>query len=182
MGWDFWRAKHYKANGQVDRKAECDEQFTWGKHNVVRSSMKGTTYYAAVDNGEGEVFAVVALTKGQDKSDPYFNFGMKSMDETMHPYYYDCPKAILDLLTPTDSESANEWRAKCREPKEKNWLNELPIGANVVLTMRDGKEVILTKHAPAYQFKTWFWYNAQNHTHWKKKWVTTTNTRRYEEC
>lgn len=180
MGWDFSHATYYK-NGKVDRKAECDDQFTWGKHNVVRSSMKGTTYYAAVDNGEGVVFGVVALTAGQCKDDPYFNFGIKSMDETMHPYFYDCPKAILDLLTPTDNENALKWRAKCREPKEKNWLNALPIGSKVVLTSFDGTETVLIKHAPAYQFRTWFWYDQAKHKYIQKKYVTIKNVRRYEE-
>ncbi len=33
----------------------------------------------------------------------------------MGPYSYDCPAAILDLLTVTDNENALAWRAKCRE-------------------------------------------------------------------
>ena len=37
----------------------------------------------------------------------------------MGPYYYDCPERILDLLTPPTSESASEWRAKCREAIER---------------------------------------------------------------
>lgn len=115
MGWDFCHATHYKTNGTVDRKAECDSRFTWGTHKVLRSSMKGTTYYAAIDFGDGNVGAVVVLTTGRDRRDPYFNFGMKVMSEDMHPFYYDCPKAILKLLTETDSENANEWRSKCRE-------------------------------------------------------------------
>jgi hypothetical protein len=36
------------------------------------------------------------------------------MDETMGPVESRCPERILDLLTPTDSEYANEWRARCR--------------------------------------------------------------------
>ena len=54
------------------------------------------------------------------------------MDETCGPYNCDCPKAILDLLTPTDSEWANKWRQACRETlankAKPNALNKLPIG------------------------------------------------------
>jgi hypothetical protein len=32
----------------------------------------------------------------------------------MGPCDHDCPAAILDLLTPTDSDWANAWRQKCR--------------------------------------------------------------------
>ena len=178
MGWDFTHAVHYK-NGKVDRKAECDNRFTWGTHKVLRSSMKGTVYYGAVDDGNGNVFAVVALTTGKDRHDPYYNFGLKSMSEDMGPYYYDCPKSILDLLTETDDEDANNWRQKCREKAMADkWLNKLPIGAKIV--WKENK--VLTKHAPAYQFKTWFWYDEENHSYIQKKRVTEMNSRPYEEA
>jgi hypothetical protein len=45
----------------------------------------------------------------------YNNFGVKDMDETVEPYYYDCPKRILDLLTPTNDERANHWRQVNRD-------------------------------------------------------------------
>lgn len=37
------------------------------------------------------------------------------LSEHMGPCEADCPVAILDLLTPTDSQYALEWRARCRE-------------------------------------------------------------------
>jgi hypothetical protein len=36
------------------------------------------------------------------------------MDETMGPLEARCPERILDLLTPTDNEYANQWRHDCR--------------------------------------------------------------------
>lgn len=125
MGWTYQRAKNYKSNGSVDRKAECDAliNYTTDKvqQKVLKSSMRGTVYYAAVErieDGTRQVWAAIFLTAGQDRSDPYFNFGYKDMDETMGPFNYDCPVSILDLLTPTDSENANIWRQKCREARE----------------------------------------------------------------
>ena len=47
------------------------------------------------------------------------NESLTYQEVAMGPYYYDCPKGILDLLTPTDNECANDWRRKCREKKEK---------------------------------------------------------------
>jgi len=124
MGWTSYHATNYK-NGKVDRKAEMDKLFTWSNDHVamkvLKSSMVSTIYYAAVEeirDGERTVFAAVCITGGADRYDPYFNFSYKDMDETMGPGYYDCPKGILDLLTPTDSEYANEWRRKCREARE----------------------------------------------------------------
>lgn len=160
MGWTGYRAKYYK-NGKVDRKAECDAYFmeglNRGYYDVLKSSMVGSVYYAAVkplkrygdkdENGERvivdiptneqQVFGVVFLTSTDSKN--YFNFSYKDMDETVGPCYYDCPKGILDLLTPTDSEWANNWRAKCREQLEKkknpNSLSKLPVGTIIQVTM-----------------------------------------------
>lgn len=184
MGWTSYRATHYKWVGKgtkrsyvVDRKAECDAYFmeglNRGYYDVLKSSMVGNVYYAAVkplqryskdDDGneiivdiptnEQRVFGVVFLTSTDSKD--YFNFSYKEMDETVGPCYYDCPKGILDLLTPTDSEGANNWRAKCREQLEKkknpNSLSKLPIGTLIKVTMpfdtkyfSEGKVVELQK-------------------------------------
>lgn len=160
MGWTSYHATHYK-KGNVDRKAECDAYFmeglNRGYYDVLKSSMVGSVYYAAVKplkrygdkdaNGERvivdiptdeqQVFGAVFLTSTDSKD--YFNFSYKEMDETVGPCYYDCPKGILDLLTPTDSEWANNWRAKCRERLEKkknpNALNKLPAGTIIQVTM-----------------------------------------------
>lgn len=163
MGWDYAHATHYK-NGKVDRKAECDSRYTWSKGDktvkVLKSSMRGSVYYGALEittSESKEVIGVVVLTAGQDRHDPYFNIGMKAMTEDMGPLYYDCPKGILDLLTPTENESANRWRTKCREKTtSENWIAKLPIGSKV-RWQSGSNDLILIKHEPAYQFKTWFW-------------------------
>jgi len=45
----------------------------------------------------------------------HHNTGYKSVHEDMGPYETECPDRILDLLTPTTSESSNTWRTLCRE-------------------------------------------------------------------
>ena len=35
------------------------------------------------------------------------------MDETMGPYYTNCPARILELLTLTENENALAWRKQC---------------------------------------------------------------------
>jgi hypothetical protein len=37
------------------------------------------------------------------------------MTEDMGPCEAECPKQIIDLLTPTESSIANEWRERCRK-------------------------------------------------------------------
>ena len=180
MGWTSYHASHYKiAKGRrtVDRKAECDayfmEELNRGHYNVVKSTMIGSTYYAAVQalkrgirqdennyiyedipENERETFAVVFLTSVDMKD--HFNFSYKDMCESMGPCSYDCPKGILDLLSPTENEYANEWRQKCYEKiKEKNnpnSLRKLPVGTKIKVIMpfdtkyhSSGQEVVLTK-------------------------------------
>ena len=132
MGWTHcsiaycWKDKVVNGRhvGVVDRRKECDKLLTWcrtdEKGNVVssgevlKSAMVGRTYYAAVRNNKGEVWAAVFLTCGKTKWDNTL-WGYKDMDETMGPSECKCPASILALLTPTDSKWANEWRQKCRE-------------------------------------------------------------------
>ena len=130
MGWTGIHATHYRG-GKINRKAEMDERWTQTEHDgypeltVLKSSMVGSVYYAAIQikrNGIIEsVFATTALTSSNMRE--YFNFLYKDIDETAGPYDCKCPKGILDLLTPTDNEYANEWREKCRakfKKKERN--------------------------------------------------------------
>lgn len=124
MGWTSYHATFYK-NGTVDRKAEMDNYFkeedsVSGKfhYKTLKSTMVGSTYYAAIEKinnetQEREVFAVVCLTSVD--MDEYYNFSYKDMDETMGPNERKCPIGILNLLTPTTYPWANEWREDCRK-------------------------------------------------------------------
>lgn len=46
--------------------------------------------------------------------DPSCGWGYKDMDETMGPYYYECPLAYLDEAGETTHARAREWREKVR--------------------------------------------------------------------
>lgn len=124
MGWTHCYDGYRKPDGSIDRKYECDRLLTWCRKDengnvissgeVLKSAMVGSTYYAAVRNKDGEVWAAVFLTCGRTRHDGTA-WGYKDMDETMGPNEDKCPASILALLTPTDSEWANEWRERCRK-------------------------------------------------------------------
>lgn len=139
--------------GGVDRKATLDREFTRASSDglrtweVVKSTLRGSTYYAAVRTvdaarGTVETWALVALTSitGSGTWEKMFNY--KEMSEDMGPYYYDCPASILDLLDETASETANKWRAACREKaaklkaarKNPDSLKNLPVGSVIRFT------------------------------------------------
>lgn len=155
MGWTGIHADFYK-NGKVDRKAEMDYRWTqeesedYAQLRVLKSSMVGSVYYAAVEVSENEkmvqVFGVTGLTS-VDNND-YYNFSYKDIDETMGPYSYDCPIGILNLLTDTDNENALEWRKECRkrheEKKRKQKIrNSLVEGKKYKVRLYDWKEKTL---------------------------------------
>lgn len=181
MGWTGTHATYYK-NGRVDRKAECDHLLTFSNEKVnskvLKSSMVGSTYYAAVEqirNGNREVFGAVFLTSGMDKRDPYFNFHYKDMCESSNPYECKCPMSILNLLTPTESDWANEWRQRCidynNKKKNKLTIGTLPVGTKIKFKRWNGDEVIVQKMAPAYQFKRCWWYMPETNKYLSAKYI-----------
>lgn len=184
MGWTWYHANHYKSNGSIDRKAECDAYFMEGLNaghfEVLKSTMVGSVYYAAVrhlkrctgkdesgkniyeDIHDAPVWAAVFLTSTNSRD--YYNFGYKDMEEDVGPGPADCPLSILRLLSPTDSKWAQEWRDRCKAKAEQPKLSALPIGTQIEFQCGD-KIIACVKHAPAFQFSRPFWYNPANNTY-----------------
>lgn len=135
MGWLY--TEYDKKLSHKERREEMDKVYTWeSDERVVRplaSTIKGNVYYGAIETihketGERNVVCAIDLL-GSYKEGFWYWYGYKDMDETMGVNgCYDCPAKILDLLTPTDSEWANEWRQKCREQAGKPKLSALPVG------------------------------------------------------
>lgn len=188
MGWTSYHATHYTKRGTVDRKAECDAYFMEGLnagfYRVKKSALVGSVYYAAVENlkrygkkqpdgtqpiedipeAERHTWAAVFITSIDSRD--YYNFAYKDLSEDMGPAECDCPASILSLLSPTDSEWANEWRERCRkrieEKKSPHALKNLPVGSVIRFVMHNGKTVELYKHPAACQFKRPFWYEKES--------------------
>lgn len=124
MGWTHCFDGRRKSDGTVDRRFECDSLCTWSTKDetgkvvssgeVLKSAMVGSTYYAAVRNKDGKVWAAVILTCGRHKFDGSI-WGYKPLDETMGPYEDKCPASVLALLSPTEDKDALDWRERCRK-------------------------------------------------------------------
>ena len=175
MGLKSYFPSLFKRDVSVDRKSELDyELFTrWcdhdNAHELLKSSVVGSTYYAAARSQRGNIYGLVVITQVDRKTGEFY---YKDMSEDMLPYYFDCPLSILKLLSPTDNESALEWRKQCREKAERKKsptaLANLPIGARIRFTY-GGEMKELVKHPPAYQFKRPFWYNPACHQYMSAK-------------
>lgn len=166
MGWDYSHV-----DSPVRRAAECRRMVS-ENYEVVKDALVGSTWYAALrDKRTGEVHAAVWLTS--IKSRDYCNFGIKAMSESAGPFAYGCPASILDLLTPTTSNDAIEWRARCRVENEngrrkKSVLDSAPFEARIRVTLTDGTTRTVIKKKPGYQFKT-YWLLVENDYHYVAK-------------
>lgn len=116
MGWTVLYRSNSPKNYAEEKKIIRDLFQPADKLEVVQMSKKGSVWYVAVRNlvmEDKPVSAVVIKTSTQNGE-----FGYKDMDETMHPYYYDAPISLINKLTPTDNENANEWRNNVRQKHE----------------------------------------------------------------
>jgi hypothetical protein len=115
MGWTVFNGMPRGGmQAAIDRSLTCSRGVQWSR--VLESCVLGGAYYAAVETVDGRERAVIAAVAAIEGS------GYKLMDESMNPYYYDCPARILDLLTPAPEawggqlgEWSAKWREKCRE-------------------------------------------------------------------
>jgi hypothetical protein len=121
MGWLTMKS----LDGHDGPRSYLDAQFTQHRPDatskVLLSALVGKRiYYAAVEEvrvatSEREVWAIICLVRYNPRDSEGYIFGYKDMVESMGPYECDCPEPILDLLTPTNSQYALRWRARCRE-------------------------------------------------------------------
>jgi hypothetical protein len=95
--------------------------------------------YAAVEYA-GKVYGHVFLVNFYHDNGAT-EFVYKPIDETMGPFYFDCPVNILRLLSPLPKEgndNARAWRAKCwrvarKAGREKAFFSSLSVGSIVKL-------------------------------------------------
>ena len=111
--WDRWSATSLPT--YLENQNTRDNELV--TYKVLASSLvRFRTWYAALEiiykeTGKREVIALVTLVHMQPNS--YHNLGTKAMSEDAGPCERECPKRILELLTPTTSTHAQGWRKDC---------------------------------------------------------------------
>lgn len=110
MGWFFEEAKYFKENGEVDVLKEASR----GDEDLVAELVDDVVYVVAgsIIDGKRSAYALVILTDVIEENGVDL-YGEKLLHEDCGPAATSCPENILKLLTPTDSELANEWRQAC---------------------------------------------------------------------
>ena len=111
MGWDsanHWTKKSIVVAEQLAQYTRTDSTF-----EVLASKSTKSGLWMVVRNKDtglkGIFFDLIECHLGR--------FSVKSMDEGMFPYYFDCPKKFLDMVPPTASEAFTynlKWRQMVR--------------------------------------------------------------------
>lgn len=109
MGWTSMHRAAGISNAEFASAEILGEDHTILAHHTEK---RGAFYAAVRTESTGDVWALVVLMQW---APGYCNFTYKAMDETVGPNSADAPAKVLDLLTPTTSEFANQWRARCRK-------------------------------------------------------------------
>ena len=107
MGWtSVNKPKGMSLDEFFNKEFKCDTLKLIGKGYTKNLS----EYYRACYNVEkGVYFALVCkihFGKG------YYNFSYKDMDESENPYFYNCPKRIMDIIERSQpvNDMSKEWR------------------------------------------------------------------------
>jgi hypothetical protein len=154
MGWSGL----YKRSGETTKELlfrECNNP----NYKVVDMAHKNfkTVYMAYQEVSTGIVRASVFLISYHKKDHELM---YKEISESSGPYEVNCPERILKLLTPTDNETANQWRQQCwnniRLVKE---MKKKGIGAGSVIKFKS--EIGFTNGFKAQVFKLEKGYNGK---------------------
>ena len=149
MGWLYMRSLGIHAGPREYLDAQFAFENAESRCRVLFSALvRLRTYYAAVErvqaDGDRKVAAVVCLVRYNPNDREGYVFGYKDMEEAMGPVESECPGAILDLLTPTESPYALKWRARCRARADGRRPRPRP-GQTVVfaepIAFRDGRRL-----------------------------------------
>jgi hypothetical protein len=121
MGW-YGTYERVAQTTEAVKKHLVGEGYRIVDGALIGNARSGYAFYAAVTGNNKETgnrdftFGMVFLCEFKGNE-----FAYKPMDEFMGPFYYDCPKKILQLLSPLNElpdfkyESQYDWRRKCSE-------------------------------------------------------------------
>jgi hypothetical protein len=123
MGWLFCASSKDELVAYIEHDLSKVSGLT-----ILGKAVRGSRLWYAVKRG-GEQYIVLYLTEGDRSQPTQWRWGYKDMDESMHPYYYDCPIGLLDL-TPQAIES--DWRKAVRAHHAKRKPCPKPESGQVV--------------------------------------------------
>jgi len=121
MGWTY---PHGATRRQIIEELTPEERsygesVGGGFFRTLRHCCRGNVLYALHESvkGDGSSWKWIGVYLLQrDNRDG--SWGYKDMDESMHPYYYNCPVSYLDAADEPTTQDAKTWRAEVRRQAE----------------------------------------------------------------
>ena len=111
-----WTSLHKDYGMTVDEFFEKEFESTDFKFASKGALVNMSEYYRAVYiPSKKQYFALVCRVHFE--RDSYYNFSYKDMDESVNPYYYNCPARIMKIVE--QSEPCNDWSKEWRETVHK---------------------------------------------------------------
>ena len=179
MGWTYTNKGSQTTKEFFEKEFNYDKDGRSGK--ILRFSATWTTAYMAYEckvpvMGElparTDVIGIVCLIRHVPNASDGFTFGYKDMTEDMGPNESKCPKTILELLTPTTSEYANNWRKACWDRINKRKAAPKVKAGDYVqfkesICFRGGAELTVLQWVKGSLFKRY--YNLYRLPNWKER-------------
>ena len=130
MGWTSYTIPATKTFNELlrddfntDGYEVIDSEIT--QQRCLNGELESAVSYAAIKHPKGYKFGLVILQEKKEHTNPNkAEYYYKDMDESVLPYYYDCPKRIIDKLSPVNElqgslDTAFLWRKRCLENEKK---------------------------------------------------------------
>ena len=117
MGWTGTYMERCPQGADRIAAAIHQEGLNWSddtrRVKVIDTALRGSVIYCAVrytGPNATETFGLVILTAYNQFRREFLT---KTVTESMGPCEAECPKRILNKLSPTANETANDWRRRC---------------------------------------------------------------------
>ena len=108
-----WTTVHKPVGTSVD--SFFDKEFAGSSIEFVgKGCLKNfSEYYRACYNKKTNTYFAL-VCRIHFERDSYYNFSFKDMDESEGPYFYNCPKRIMDIIERSQpvNDMSKEWRMK----------------------------------------------------------------------
>lgn len=182
MGWT------YTNRGSQSTKEFFESEFNYVRDNgmsgtIIRYSATWRVAYMAyeiktpateTEAAKREVIAIVCLIHHVPNARDGYTFGYKDMTENMGPNESRCPKTILELLTPTTSEYALDWRERCwKRIKDKASKPKVKAGDWIKFSQKipfvDGAELDTLKWLTGIRFSLGGNYTSYRISNWRER-------------
>ena len=141
MGWTFpYGATRSDIISQLTPKERLYE--SGHIFRTLRHCCKGNVLYALHESGQGgetrKWIGVYLMQKHDGR------WGYKDMEESMHPYYYNCPVSYLDDADEPVNDSASKWREEVRRQAAERKRKKPKVGERWSLKSKSVPEVRIT--------------------------------------